>query len=149
MLEIFEVKTHKQIRDFLNLPLKMYKNSAPFVPPLYSDEKKMFKPNYMYYDQSEAKCWVAYKDGKCVGRIQAILQRASNKKWNQKRVRFTRVDFIDDEEVSKALFKKDNLKEPVTISYSGSVFKSMEYLKPGIEEELKDIKHIFIYQVRI
>lgn len=106
MLEIFEVKTKKQIKDFLNLPLKMYKDVEPFVPPLYGDEKKMFKSNYMYYDQSEAKCWVAYKDGKCVGRIQGILQKASNEKWKQKRVRFTRVDFIDDEEVSKALFKK-------------------------------------------
>lgn len=106
MLEVFEVKTKKQIKDFLNLPLKMYKDNKCFVPPLYGDEKKMFKPNYMYYDQSEAKCWVAYKDGKCVGRIQGILQKASNEKWNQKRIRFTRVDFIDDEEVSKALFEK-------------------------------------------
>lgn len=106
MLEIVEVKTRKQIKDFLNLPLKMYKGVEPFVPPLYSDELKMFKKNYMYYDQSESKFWVAYKDGKCVGRIQAILQKASNAKWNQKRMRFSRVDFIDDIEVSKALFDK-------------------------------------------
>lgn len=106
MLEIREVKTKKEIKDFLNLPLNMYKGNKCFVPPLYGDEKKMFKPNYMYYDQSEARCWVAYKDGKCVGRIQAILQKASNTKWNQKRVRFCRVDFVDDKEVSKALFDK-------------------------------------------
>lgn len=106
MLEIREVKTRKEIKDFLNLPLKMYKDNPCFVPPLYGDEAKMFKKNYMYYDQSESKFWVAYKDGKCVGRIQAILQKASNVKWKQKRVRFCRVDFTDDEEVSKALFSK-------------------------------------------
>lgn len=106
MLEIREVKTRKEIRDFLNLPLKMYKDNSSFIPPLYGDELKMFKSNYMYYDQSESKFWVAYKEGQCVGRIQAILQNKSNEKWNQKRMRFSRVDFIDDKEVSKALFEK-------------------------------------------
>ena len=106
MLVVCEVKTRKQIKDFLDLPLKLYENIEYFVPPLYGDEKKMFKANYMYYDQCDSKFWVAYKDGICVGRIQAILQHASNKKWNQKRIRFCRVDFIDDPEVSKGLFSK-------------------------------------------
>lgn len=106
MLEVREVKTRKEIKDFLNLPLKMYKGNKSFVPPLYGDEKKMFKPNYVYYDNSVSKFWNAYKDGKCVGRIQAILQKASNEKWKQKRVRFTRFDSIDDQEVANALFGK-------------------------------------------
>ena len=48
---------------------------------------------------------MAYKDGKCVGRIGAIISHKANEKWNRKRIRFTRVDFIDDFEVSSALFK--------------------------------------------
>ena len=47
---------------------------------------------------------VTFKDGKIVGRIQGIIQQASNKKWNQKRVRFTRFDSIDDQEVASSLF---------------------------------------------
>ena len=39
-----------------------------------------------------------------VGRISGILQKASNEKWKQKRVRFTRFDAIDDQEVADALF---------------------------------------------
>lgn len=46
-------------------------------------------------------------------------------------------------QVAKAMYKRDQYKDPVTISYSGSVFKSAEYLSPGIEDELKDIPHIF------
>ncbi|MCQ3035196.1 MAG: hypothetical protein MJ248_03170 [Bacilli bacterium] len=104
MIVVREVKTKKEIKDFLNFPIKLYKGNEYFVPCLYGDELKMFKPNYMYYDQSEAKFWNAYEDDKMVGRIGAILQKASNKKWNQKRVRFTHFDSVDDKKVAKALF---------------------------------------------
>lgn len=46
-------------------------------------------------------------------------------------------------QVAKAIYKRDKYNDPVTISYSGSVFKSAEYLTPGIEDELKDIPHNF------
>lgn len=105
MIEIRQVKTRKEIKEFIEFPLNLYKNNEFFVPPLYGDEKAMFKPNYNYYDQAEAVFYNAYRDGVMVGRIQGILQLASNKKWNQKRVRFTRFDSVDDQEVANALFK--------------------------------------------
>lgn len=113
MLDIREVKTRKEKRDFLDFPLKLYKDNKYFVPPLYSDERKIFHKNYMYYDQSEAKYWIIYENGEVVGRISAILQKAANEKWRQKRVRFTRFDCIDNQEVANALFKcvEDYAKE--------------------------------------
>lgn len=105
MIIIKEVKTKKQIKDFLNFPLELYKDNKYYVPALYGEEKKMFSPKYLYYDQSEAKCFNAYKDGKIVGRIQGILQKASNKKWKQKRMRFSRFDCINDQEVANKLFE--------------------------------------------
>lgn len=104
MIEIKEVKTKKEIKEFINFPLNLYKNNPYFVPCLYGDEKKMFKKNYLYCDQALSICYNAYKDGKIVGRIQGIIQQASNKKWNQKRVRFTRFDSNDDQEVASSLF---------------------------------------------
>ena len=109
MIEVREVKTKKEIKEFINFPIRLYKDNKYFVPPLYMDELKMFKPNYVYYDQSNAKCFIALKDGKTVGRIQAIIQNASNQKWNEKKIRFSRFDSIDDQEVANALF--DKLKE--------------------------------------
>jgi HAD superfamily hydrolase (TIGR01509 family) len=47
---------------------------------------------------------VFLREGRIVGRIGAILSRRANEKWNEKRMRFSCVDFIDDEEVSRALF---------------------------------------------
>lgn len=104
MIEIREVKGRKEIKRFIEFPLDMYKNNPYFVPPLYGDEKKLFRKDYVYADQCDTVYYNAYRDGKIVGRISGILQKAANEKWGQKRVRFTRFDAIDDPEVAKALF---------------------------------------------
>lgn len=105
MITVKAVKTKKEQKEFLDFPLKLYKNNPYYVPPLYSDEKKIFRSDYVYLDQSEAVYFNAYDDmGKIVGRISGILQRASNEKNNEKRVRFTRFDAVDDQRVADALF---------------------------------------------
>lgn len=104
MVTVTEVKTRAQQKAFLEFPLKLYRNNPNFVPPLYGDEKKMFRADFVYNDTCEHAYWLAERDGKVVGRISAILQRASNEKHGEKRVRFTRFDSIDDPEVAKALF---------------------------------------------
>ena len=104
MVEIREVTTKKQRKEFVEFPLNLYKGNQYFVPPLYGDEMKIFRPDYMYYDQAEAVYYNAYRDGVMVGRISGILQKAANEKWGQSRVRFTRFDAIDDQEVADALF---------------------------------------------
>ena len=104
MVSILEVKTKKQQREFLNFPLELYKGEPNFVPPLWMDEKKIFRSDYVYYDTCDAVYFNAYVDGKIVGRISGILQRVSNEKTGERRVRFTRFDSINDKEVAKALF---------------------------------------------
>ena len=104
MIEIREVNNKKEIRRFLKFTEKHYKDNPYYVPELYMDNKKMFKKNYMYFDQAETVFYNAYKDGEMVGRIQGIIQRVANEKNNQKRVRFTRFEVIDDQEVADKLF---------------------------------------------
>ena len=43
--------------------------------------------------------------------------------------------------VAKGLYNKSNFKDPVRISYSGSIFKSIDLLRDGMEDALKDIPH--------
>ena len=93
MVTIKEVKSKKDIKNFVDFPLKLYKDCPNFVPPLYGDEKALFKKNSVYEDQAESVFYLAEKDGKVVGRIHGILQRVANEKWNQKRVRFWRTLF--------------------------------------------------------
>ncbi len=103
MVTVKEVKTKREQREFLQFPLKMYRDNPYFVPPLYGDEKKIFRADYIYNDICEAVYFNAYRDGRIVGRISGILQKSANEKNREKRVRFTRFDAIDDQEVADAL----------------------------------------------
>ena len=105
MITVEEVKTRRQRREFLRFPLRLYKDNPNFVPPLYGDERKIFRPDYLYYDTCEAVYYNAYKDGVMAGRISGILQKASNEKRGERRIRFTRFDVIEDFEVARALFE--------------------------------------------
>ncbi len=102
---ICEVTTKGQLKQFVDFPNKLYRDVPQFVPAFFGDDMadwdKKKNPAFQY---SEARCWLAKRDGKIVGRIGAILSHASNEKWNTKRMRFTQVDFIDDPAVSEALF---------------------------------------------
>lgn len=106
MIEIVEAVSPKQQKDFLTFPDRLYKGNNCYVPPLYLDEKKIFRKDYVYYDTCEAVYFNAYRDGEMVGRISGIIQRASNEKRNEKRARFIRFDVIEDFDVAKALFER-------------------------------------------
>jgi len=105
MIEIREVTTKKELRSYVEFPNKLYKDVPQYIPPMYGDEMSDWdrskNPAFEYCD---AKCFLAYRGGEIVGRIGAIHSRKSNEKWNTNRLRFTQVDFIDDFEVSSALF---------------------------------------------
>lgn len=105
MIIVKEVKTNREIRQFVNFPLKLYKNNPYFVPPLYGDEIKALKHKSPYEDEIISKFFLAYKDNKVVGRIEGIIQKQYNELKNEKRIRFTRFDCIDDVEVAKKLFE--------------------------------------------
>lgn len=104
MIEVKEVKTKKQQKEFLDFPLKLYRGNDCFVPPLYADEKKIFDKDYLYLDTCEAVYFLCYRDGAVAGRISGILQKASNEKRAERRIRFTRFDCVEDFEVARALF---------------------------------------------
>jgi len=100
-----EVKTKKDIKEFLEFPLKLYKDNEYYIPALYGDEKNMYDREknaaYEYCESIEA---IAYKDNKVVGRIAGIINNKYNEKMDRKYLRFSHLDMIDDIEVTKALF---------------------------------------------
>lgn len=106
MVDIVEVKNRKQLKEFIYFPFKLYGNNPYWVPPLIMDEYNTLdrrkNPAFEYCD---ARYWLAYKDGKLVGRIAGIQNHEYVKKWNNKYTRFGWIDFIDDTEVSKALLE--------------------------------------------
>lgn len=105
MIEIKEVVTKRDRKEFIDFPDKLYKDVKQYTPCIYFDEKMNLDPKVNpAYEYCESKMFLAYKDGKVAGRICAILNRAANEKTEKKRVRFSRFDAIDDIEVTKALF---------------------------------------------
>lgn len=105
MITIKPVRTRKEQKLFVEFPLKLYKGNPYFVPPLYGDEMALFSKNFVYRDTCECEYFLAYDDGRLVGRIGGIIQKAANEKYHEKRVRFSRFDVIDDVNVTKALFE--------------------------------------------
>ncbi len=106
MVEIIEAVTSAQMKKFAIFPLELYKGNSYYVPPFTADEKNIKNPKVNFASVGcDTKCFLAYRDGKIVGRVAGVIVRASNEKYNQKRIRFTRFDFIDDEEVASALLK--------------------------------------------
>ena len=104
MVQIVEVSNKAQQKEFLNFALDLYQGNGCYVPPLYGDEKKMFREDYVYRSSCDSVFFNAYEDGVMVGRIQGIIQKDANAKNGQKRCRFCRFDAIDKLEVSRALF---------------------------------------------
>ncbi len=105
MVKVIEVKSKKELKQWVEFPNRLYKGVPCYVPFLKIDEIATFtKEENPAFEYCDVKLFLAYKDNKIVGRIGGIINHASNKKWNQNRLRFTRFDFIDDYEVSKALF---------------------------------------------
>ncbi len=104
-IEIKEVKTNSDLKSFIAFPDKLYKGNKYRVPQLHSFEKSSLdKKNNPAFDFCEARYWLAYQNGKIVGRIAGILNNKSNKKWEEKHLRFGWIDFVDDHKVSQALF---------------------------------------------
>ena len=104
---IKEVVSKRDLIKWVRFPTKLYKKNDFFVPFLESDEYETFSPDRNpSYEFCETKLFLAYKDKKIVGRIAGLINHAYNKKWNKQAIRFTRFDFIDDYDVSKALFEE-------------------------------------------
>lgn len=106
MVTVKEVKTKAELRKFVDFPNKLYQDVPQFIPAMYGDDLSDWDPKQNpAFEYCEGKCFLAYRDGKLVGRIGAILSHKANATWNTKRMRFSQVDFTDDAEVVDALFR--------------------------------------------
>ena len=105
-IQIKRVETKKDLKRFIEFHYDLYKGNPYDVPNLYSDEvNTLSKDKNAAFDFCEAEYFLALKEGKTVGRVAAIINHKANEKWKKKDVRFGWIDFIDDIEVSRALFE--------------------------------------------
>ncbi len=96
-VEIREVTTPADIKQFVQLQFDLYKGNKYWVPPMIADERKSLDPQQNpAFAFCDATFWLAYRDGKCVGRIGAIVNRSYNEKVGEKLGRINRMEFVDD-----------------------------------------------------
>ena len=101
-----EISGKKELKKFIQFSIELYKGSSCFVPPLIDEEVCTLSPKTNpAFDFCEAVYYMAYRDDKPVGRIAGIINHQVNEKNGEMHARFGFVDFIDDPEVSQALFE--------------------------------------------
>ena len=100
------VQSKADLRTFVKFPIGLYKDCPYYVPNLYLDELTALDPSRNPMSQyAKSEKFLAYKDGKVVGRVAAIINEIANRNWNHQEVRFGWMDFIDDKEVSRTLME--------------------------------------------
>ncbi len=107
-VEIREIQpTKRNLLKFVHFPIDViYRDSEYYVPPLVTDEVNTLRPDKNpAFDFCEAAYFLAYRDGKIVGRIVGIINHVVNERNNKKEARFSYIDFIDDAEVVDALIE--------------------------------------------
>ena len=144
MITIKQVTTQKQLKQFVQFGIDLYKDNPYFCPPLVFDEINTFNPKKNpAHEVCEFVNYLAYKDKQIVGRITGIINYSANKKWGKDRLRFGWFDFVNDFEVSAALLdavkawgKSKGMNEmngPVGFTdfdHQGLVIEGFEYSAP-------------------
>ena len=105
-IEIRPVTTRQELQQFVQFYYDLYRDNDCAVPYLYSEEMSTLRHDKnTSFECCESQYFMAFKDGKLVGRVAAIINHRANKRWDRKQVRFSWFDFVDDQEVSAALLK--------------------------------------------
>ena len=105
-VEVRKVTCRRNMDDFVRLPRMMYHDVPQFVPDLERDVVDFFcRKNNPGLEFSDVQHFVAYRNDVPVGRIVGIVNRKANERWQQRVVRFSLIEFVDDLDVSRALLE--------------------------------------------
>ena len=105
-IEILEAVSERELRSLIRFPFDLYRKSPYWVPPLIAEELlTLSRERNPTFETCTARYWLARREGKVVGRIAGIINNAYIKKWGYRYARFGWIDFVDDREVSGALFE--------------------------------------------
>lgn len=108
MISIQKIDTgdKEQVNKFVQFHYDLYEGCPQWVPPFKVDIKMMLnRKKHPFYEHSDADFFLAYRDGKIVGRIAALENKPFNEYHKTKDAEFYLFDSIDDQEVASALFE--------------------------------------------
>ena len=103
-IEIRKVQTRSDLKKFIRFPWRVYKNDPHWVPPLLMEMKdKLNRRKHPFFEHGEAEYFLAWRGGKIVGRIAAILDPNHNEAHGEKTAFFGLYESFDDLETARAL----------------------------------------------
>ena len=104
-LEIIAAEGGSALKNFINLPWKIYAHYPKWVPPLKKDVRRMLDPRrHPFWEFSERRLFLARRGSKTVGRIAGIIDRHYNEYHGEKMGIWGFFECIDDSAVAAALF---------------------------------------------
>ena len=107
MIKIEKVDTENksQVRRFVDLPYRLYKDCLQWVPPLHVDAYMYLnRRKHPFHAHSDVDFFLAVRDGRDVGRVAAIENKPFNEYHKTKKADFYLFDCENDPEAASALF---------------------------------------------
>ena len=104
-LEVIPVQSRRERKLFFNFPWDHYRGDPHWVPPIRIVQKELLNFKYHpFYDDAYNQNFLALKDGRPCGRINAIVNHAHNRRYEEQRGFFGFFESEEDEEISGRLF---------------------------------------------
>jgi hypothetical protein len=96
-----------QVRAFINLPFRIYRDIPQWVPPLEMDIRRMLdRKRHPFYKHSQAAFFIAQDDdGQVVGRVAVLDNRNYNEFNHEQTAFFYLFECVDDPATSASLFE--------------------------------------------
>ncbi len=103
-IEIKEVRDKQDLKKFIDFPYQLYKDDPNWIPPIKKSEWNYWT-NHPGLKKNTVKKFLAWRNGKPVGRIAFLEIPKYNELHGVKHARFTALEAIDDKEVFASLLK--------------------------------------------
>lgn len=107
LVEVKKVESRQQLKEFILFPWtsRIYENDPAWVPPLIGEMKKLFNRKKSYFFEiGEGDLFLAYQDGRPVGRITAHINHLYEKKYDRHTGFFGFYESVNSREVADILF---------------------------------------------
>lgn len=105
-VQIEPVETKLQLRQFIALPWALYRDDPHWIPPLIFEQKQRLDPaRNPFFEHAVACQWLAYREGRVVGRISAQIDRLHKQQHGDRMGYFGMFESVPDQDVVNALFQ--------------------------------------------
>jgi hypothetical protein len=102
-VQIKQIPIGGDLRDFLDVVDTIYRDDPNYIRELDFDVKGRLTAKHPFFEHGEATVFTAYRDGKCVGRCTAQIDRLHLERYKDDAGFFGFFDTIDDLEVARGL----------------------------------------------